>query len=130
MAENVLFRPDLFKETPSGYVLIGNKCPSCGLISFPKAEFCINCLNENMEEVELSKRGTLYSWTVTRVPVGKFPLPYAIGMITLPEKVRLFAPLVIDKKEFEIGTEMEMEIATLWMEGEKNFIGYKFKAVV
>ena len=129
MIENVLFRQDLFKETPEGLVLVGNKCTACGHISFPKADFCTNCLNEKMEEVVLSKRGTLYSYTITRVPVGKFPIPYAIGMITLPEKVRIFAPLIIGKEEFTVGSEMEMEIATLWTEEDKNIIGYKFKTV-
>lgn len=129
MIENELFRKDLFKETPDGLVLVGNKCKECGHIYFPKVNFCVHCLNEDMEEVDLSKRGTLYSWTITRVPVGKFPIPHAIGFISLPEKVRLAAPLVIGKQDFVVGAEMEMEIATLWVEGDKNIIGYKFKVI-
>lgn len=127
--ENVLFRKDLFKETAEGYSLVGNKCPKCGKIAFPKADFCTHCLNENLEEVELSKRGTLYSWTITRVPVGKYPIPHAIGLILLPENVRMVAPLIIGKQDFKVGTEMEMKIATYWTENDKNIIGYKFKAI-
>ena len=82
-----------------------------------------------MEEVELSKRGILYSFTVTRVPVEKFPVPHALGIVTLPEKVKLTTPLVMDDSRYKIGAEMEMVIDTLWTEGDKNIIGYKFKQV-
>ena len=129
MAENVLFRPDVFKETSEGLVLVGNRCPSCGHIAFPKASFCTHCLNENMGEVELSKKGTLYSFTITRLPVARFPVPHALGIIILPEKVRLTAPLVMGDRDFEVGAEMEMVITTLWTEDNKNIIGYKFKMV-
>ena len=130
MNKKVFIRDDLFKETPDGIVLVGNKCNACGKAFFPKIEFCTKCLNKELEEIVLSKRGTLYSYTITRVPVGKFPIPHAVGMITLPEEVRLTAPLVIgDDEEFKIGSEMEMEITTLWTEGDCDVIGYKFKAV-
>jgi uncharacterized OB-fold protein len=122
-------RNDLFKETSDGVVLVGNKCPACGRAFYPKADFCTQCLNKELEEMVLSKRGKLYSYTVTRVPVGRFPVPHAIGMITLPENVRLTAPLVMGAEEIKIGAEMEMQITTLWSEVDHDVIGYKFKAV-
>jgi uncharacterized protein len=122
-------RDDLFKETSEGVVLVGNKCPACGRAFYPKADFCTHCLNKELEEMVLSKRGKLYSYTITRVPVGKFPIPHAIGMITLPEKVRLTAPLVMGEEDFKIGADMEMEITTLWSEMDHDVVGYKFKAV-
>jgi uncharacterized protein len=127
--KKVFIRDDLFKETPDGIVLVGNKCPACGRSFYPKADFCTQCLNKEMQEMVLSKRGALYSYTITRVPVGKFPIPHAIGMITLPENVRLTAPLVMGEGDFKIGSEMEMEITTLWSEIDHDVIGYKFKAV-
>jgi uncharacterized protein len=129
MNKKMFIRDDLFKETAEGLVLVGNKCEACGNAFYPKADFCTQCSSKELEEMVLSKRGTLYSYTITRVPVGKFPIPHAIGMITLPEKVRLTAPLVIGEEEFKIGAEMEMEITTLWTEGDHDVIGYKFKAV-
>ena len=129
MNEKVFVREGLYKETPEGIVLVGNKCPKCGGAFFPKAEFCTRCLNRELEEMVLSKRGKLYSYTITRVPVAKYPVPHAIGMITLPEKVRITAPLVVGDRDFKIGDEMEMEISTLWSEVDRDVIGYKFKAV-
>jgi uncharacterized OB-fold protein len=127
--EKVFVREGLYKETPEGIVLVGNKCPKCGGAFFPKAEFCTRCLNRELEEMVLSKRGKLYSYTITRVPVAKYPVPHAIGMITLPEKVRITAPLVMGDRDFKIGDEMEMEITTLWSEVDRDVMGYKFKAV-
>jgi len=127
MKENKFFREDLFQKTPDGYALVGNKCTKCGHIAFPKNDFCIKCLNEEMQEVELSKKGILYSYTITRVPLGKFPIPHPIGMIVLPEKVRITAPLVMDEDGFKIGSEAEMEICTLYEEADKNILGYKFR---
>jgi uncharacterized OB-fold protein len=122
-------RDDLFKETPDGVVLVGNKCTACDTAFFPKADFCTKCLSKELDELVLSKRGTLYSYTITRVPVGRYPIPHAVGMITLPEKVRLTAPLIMGEDDFKIGAEMEMEICTLWEEEDRDVIGYKFRAV-
>ena len=129
MKKKEFIRDDLFKETPEGIVLVGNKCKSCGTTFFPKADFCSQCLNKEMEELVLSKRGKLYSYTITRVPVARYPIPHAIGMITLPENVRITAPLIMGEEDFKVGAEMEMEITTLWTEEDREVIGYKFRAV-
>lgn len=129
MKKKVFIRDDLFKETPDGVVLVGNKCAECGRAFFPKADFCTNCLSKELEEIVLSKKGTLYSYTITRVPVGKFPIPHAVGMISLPEEVRLTTPLVIGDEDFKVGADMEMIIDTLWKEEDHDVVGYKFKAV-
>jgi uncharacterized OB-fold protein len=62
-------------------------------------------------------------------PNLKFEIPHAVGMIALPEKVRLTAPLVIGEEDFKVGSEMEMIVDTLWTEEDHDVIGYKFKAV-
>lgn len=129
MGNNVFFREDLIKEKPDGIVLVGNRCRKCGKVFFPKADFCNDCLNNEMEEAELSRRGILYSYTITRVPVGKFPIPHAIGMISIPEdKVRIVAPLV-PEEEYQIGSEMELIMAPLWTEELETVMGYKYKTV-
>ncbi len=107
---------------------MGNKCKSCGQVFFPKVVACLNCLVENMEELKLSRRGKLYSYTIARMPSLHFEAPYAVGYVDVPEGVRIFAPLKIrEGKAFQIGMEMEVVIETLWKEGEKEIIGYKFQ---
>ena len=129
MSERVYFEQGLFEERPDGPVLLGSRCKRCGKIDFPPAEFCSGCLGEEFTSVPLSRKGELYSFTITRVPVAKFPVPHAVGMVTLPEdRVRLVAPLVLDEEHpFRVGDPVELVVDTLWTEGERDVVGYKFR---
>ncbi len=130
MTNMVPFWEGTFEEDTKGGRLLGNKCKSCGKIYFPKAQFCFNCFDESMEEVALSRRGKLYSYTIGRMASTHFQPPYAVGLIDLPEEVRVFAPLKMTKDEtYRIGMEMEVVIEELWREEDKKVIGYKFKPV-
>ena len=130
MAERILIREGAFIESPEGGILLANKCKSCGQIFFPKAVVCLSCLNENMEELRLSRRGKLYSYTIGRMPSMHFEPPYAIGYVDMPEGVRIFTPLkMMEDKPFSIGMDMEVVIEKLWQEDDNEVIGYKFKPV-
>jgi uncharacterized protein len=130
MADVVPIREGIFREEVAGGLLLGNRCASCGQIYFPKAEFCFDCFGKGMDEVPLSRRGKLYSYTFGRLPASHFEPPYAVGLVDLPEGVRIFAPLKIaEEKPFKIGMEMEVVMEELWQEGDKQVIGYKFKPV-
>ena len=129
MSERVYFQEGLFEERPDGPVLVCNQCTCFGQRYFPASEFCNACLGEEFESVALSTKGELYSYTITRVPVAKFPVPHAVGMISLPEdKVRLVAPLSIDEDHpFRVGAPVDLVVDTLWTEGDREVCGYKFK---
>ena len=47
-----------------------------------------------MEALVLSRRGRLYSYTVGRMDSTHFKAPYSVGLVDLPEGVRVFAPLI------------------------------------
>lgn len=128
MADAVPFWEGIFEEGDKGGRLLGNQCKSCGKIYFPKAQFCFNCLDKGMEEVGLSRRGKLYSYTIGRMASTHFQPPYAIGLVDLPEGVRVFAPLKMTKdKPFRLGMDMEVVVEELWQENDKQIIGYRFK---
>jgi len=130
MANRVPVREGIFVEDAEGGRLLGNKCKSCGQLFFPKVRFCFYCLNKSMEEVILSRRGKLYSYTIAHMPSTHFQPPYAVGFVDLPEGVRVFAPLkMTGDKAFKIGMDMEVVIEELWREDDKQVIGYKFKPV-
>ena len=130
MANLVSVWEGTFVEDAEGGRLFGNKCASCGHIYFPKARFCFNCFDKSMEEVVLSRRGKLYSYTIGRMASTHFQPPYAVGLVDLPEGVRVFAPLkMTEDKPFKIGMNMEVVIEELWQENDKQVIGYKFKPV-
>jgi len=131
MANLVPIREGLFREDAEGGRLLGNKCKSCGRVYFPKAQFCFSCLDKSMEELVLSRRGKLYSYSFGRMASTHFPPPYAIGLVDMPEGVRVFAPLKITEDQpIRIGMEMEVMIEELWQEDDKKVIGYKFKPVL
>ena len=130
MAERVPIREGTFQEGPDGGTLLANKCKSCGQIFFPKAKLCQACLHEELEEAPLSRKGTLYSYTIAHMPSSFFPPPHAMGYVAFPEGVRVFAPLkIVEDKPFDVGMEMEVVIEKLADIDEKELIGYVFKPV-
>lgn len=118
-----------FEDAPGGS-LLGNKCSKCGQVFYPKAPFCFTCSNEDMKDIKLSRKAKLNSYTINRMPSAHFQPPQPVGYLDLPEKIRVFAPLVeVPDKPFKIGMEMEIVIDKLWQEGEDDVVGYRFKPV-
>ena len=83
--EEGFFRiPDDPAELPR---LLGSHCPSCGEVFFPRRLVCAQCLYEGCEDVELSTRGRLWTWTYCHVPLfGKkdADVPgYGVGQVDL-----------------------------------------------
>ena len=127
MSEKLPVREDLFDETDGGR-LLANQCKACRRIYFPKADICFECLEPEMENIKLSRHGTLYAHTIGRLPSTHFQPPYAIGLIDLPEGIRVFAPLkMMPDKTYTVGMQMEIFIDELWKEEDKQVMGYKFK---
>jgi uncharacterized OB-fold protein len=99
--------------------LIGSKCNDCGEVTFPSQRSCPSCTSESTEEVLLSRRGTLWTWTVQHFPpptppykgdAGSF-VPFGVGYIELPEGVRVESRLTTHKaSQLEIGMQMELVI--------------------
>lgn len=112
----------LFSTEPAH--LIGGRCPDCQAVTFPHQGTCPACSNEGMQEVQLSPRGTLWSWT-SQGYLPKSPpyatgetsetfRPYAVGFVELPEQVRVETRLVgREPTAYEIGMEMEMVVVPL-----------------
>jgi len=130
MSEKKFFMDGVLKETVNGPVLTGNRCPKCDKVYFPKVDFCPQCLDENLEERELSRKGSLFAYTITRIEVANFKPPYPLGIIFLADdKISIMAPLIMDANEkLKAGTEMEVAIAPLWTGVDGAVIyGYKFR---
>jgi len=130
VAEKVWIREGIVIEGPEGETLAGSQCKACGQIFFPKAEqVCLNCLEGPLEDLPLSRKGKLCSYTVVHMPASGFQPPYAVGFVDLPEGVRVFTPLEMEEgKAFKEGMEMEVRVGTLWEEGDKEVMGFKFAA--
>lgn len=128
-------RPGLFDWPASEPHLIGSRCRECGEVRFPADRFCPQCCAETTEEVRLSRRGTLYSFTIQRFrppPPYRGPdpfVPYGVGMIELPEGLRVASVLDVGNLELlRVGMPMELVIAKFFEdEHGDDVLAYKFK---
>ena len=85
----------IFTGSGDNTSLIGSRCSECKRIDFPARVDCVDCGDGTPDIVPLSRRGTLYSYTVvrTRPPFG-LPAPYALGYVDLAaEGLRVLMPL-------------------------------------
>lgn len=129
--------PKLFEFCADGVRLLGSRCVKCGEVRFPLSDFCPQCCTETTEIIPLSQRGTLYSFTVQRFrppPPYRGPeefKPYGVGMIELPEGLRVTAVLADENPDsLQLGMEMEL-IVTKFFEDDmgRDVVSYKFRRV-
>ena len=72
-------------------------CRACARHQFYPRHFCTRCLSDQLDWVQASGYGRIYTYTVCHVaahPAFESRVPYAIGMITLDEGVRMLAGIV------------------------------------
>ncbi len=92
-------------------VLLGFRCQECGIAVFGPATFCQGCTSDRLEPIELNRHGTLYSYTVVRVPPAGWPgpVPYILGQVELPEGPQVLAEVVdTPVEDLDIGMEVEL----------------------
>ena len=131
MKTGVPFREGLFQGSDEEGSLLGARCQQCGQIIFPRREACLNCLGNDLELIQLSRKGKLYSYTIVHMPSEHFEPPYAVGWIELPEGVKIFSQIRgWQEHPLEIGMDMTLHFEKLWEEEEKEVIGYVFRPSV
>ena len=133
-------RDDIFTDPlfPSDQVkLKGSQCRVCGEVFLGKHLSCGNCANEDMGEIILGDKGTLWTYTVIRNrPPGDYKgpepfVPFAEGLIELPEGIRLLSPLTgCDVDHIKIGLEWKLVVDVLYVDDKGNEVmSFKFKPV-
>lgn len=111
--------------------LIGSRCTNCGNHMFPVQSGCSKCTGAETETVALSRRGTLWTWTVQGFPPKSPPFagevdpalfqPFGVGYVELPGEVKVEARLTeSDPAKLRIGMEMELVIVPLCTDDEGN----------
>jgi len=96
------------------------KCKGCGKLYTPPAYICSQCGLDEFEEVELTKKGTVRTYTTIRVPPLGFEdqSPYDIAIIEVPEGINILARLVTyPGKEPKVGDEatfIKREAGAYW----------------
>ena len=96
--------------------LVGFQCLDCGVRVFGPATFCQSCTSDNLSPVEFETEGTLFSYTVVRVPPSGWtgPVPYVLGEVELAEGPHVLAEVVdADIPSLKVGMGMELAVATV-----------------
>jgi len=89
--------------------LMGTHCDHCHETTLGTNTACPNCGGTQVRSGPLSREGTLYTYTVVRHrPPGDYhgpePFqPFALGLIELPEGLRVMAPIEGDPAAIRIG---------------------------
>ena len=92
----------------------------CGEHFFGHVSFCQKCTSSDLEPVKLSKQGTLYSYTVVRVPPAGWQgtVPYALAQVELPEGPHVLSEVVeCPFDQLKVGMKLEL---TLVVGGEDS----------
>jgi hypothetical protein len=83
--------------------LLGLKCSDCGSYTTPPKVCCENCAGMNLEMVQLSGKGEIKTYTVTRVAPQGLKAPYIVALVELQEGPWLMGNVVnVDPDEATI----------------------------
>lgn len=128
--------------TDGAPALLGTKCRSCGTFSFPRESFyCKNpsCQSKEFDEVELSRRGRIWSFTNNCyqppppfVPTSDPFEPFAIAAVELPDEQivvlgQLTAGTSVD--DLHAGMEVELVIDTLFEDDDHEYLVWRWQLV-
>jgi uncharacterized OB-fold protein len=121
--------------------LLGNRCARCGSYFFPKASgFCRNpgCDGEEFEEVSLSNRGTIWSFTTNHYAppapyVAADPFePFSLAAVELrDEKIVVLGQLAdgIDAAVLRVGDAVQLTLGTLFEDDDHEYVVWKWKPI-
>jgi uncharacterized OB-fold protein len=106
--------------------LLGSRCTTCGTVFFPRAEgFCQNpaCAGEAFEELPLSRRGRVWSYTDAQyqppppyIPAADPYVPFALAAVELPEGLVVLGQLAsgYGVEDVTVGSEVELVVEPLY----------------
>ena len=131
------FTPDADAPT-----LIGQRCTACGTYVFPRANLgCPNpaCTSVDLEEVPLSRRGTIWSYTDARyqppppyvVPTDEH-VPFAIAAVELAtEGIVVMGQVVagVSVHDLTVGQEVELVVDVLFSDDDTDHLIWKWKPI-
>lgn len=113
---SVFTRP--FWDALSAGRLISTRCRQCGRVSFPPKPHCRSCWSEDIDWVDLPSEGSLYSFTRVHVVPRAFisDALYDIGIVDLPNGVRLMCRLLDAGPQTEVGSPVRM-VSVIYEDG-------------
>ncbi|MEO1679620.1 MAG: Zn-ribbon domain-containing OB-fold protein [Pseudomonadota bacterium] len=109
--------PTIYPETrhywdgaKAGKLLL-QRCRACNTTYFPPRPFCPACGSRDVEVIEASGRGTLYSYTISHLPTPGYEPPFVVAVVMLEEGVKMLTNIVECPQEPEALTlDMPLEV--------------------
>ena len=118
-------------ESGTEGTLVGFRCRECGVSVFGPATFCQSCTSFDVEQVDLGRKGTLYSYTIVRIPPAGWPgpVPYILGQVELPAGPQVLAEVIdCEDSDLSIGMPVVLAIqAVPAQEGGEDKLVYKWR---
>jgi len=124
--------PRYWREIPTRLRLDAARCDACGRVDYPARRVCSACRGAALSAVQLSRKGTVVTFTVIHVAPTEFAMeaPYAMAIVETPEKARLMLQVVdCDPSEVHSGMPVEFEFRRIRSEGHSGILCYGYKAV-
>lgn len=119
--------------------LLGTRCRVCGSYFFPRETFCCRnpgCASAELEQVPLSRRGRLWSFTDNRYPppppyVASDPfVPYVVAAVELERERMVVLGQVapgVPIESLRVGLEMELVADRLYEDDEHEYLVWKWR---
>ena len=122
--------------------LLGSRCTECLTVFFPRLDgFCRNpaCAGERFETVELSRRGTVWSYTDARyqppppyIAATEPYEPFALAAVELAEGLVVLGQVAdgYGVGDLRVGAEAELVVETLYRDDAGERTIWRWKPVV
>lgn len=94
----------IFWEGLKEHKLLIQRCTDCQKTIFYPRLICPHCFSDQVEWIEASGKGKIYSYTIVyqTTPAFRDQVPYAVGMIELEEGVRMVSRIIGDLDKIAI----------------------------
>lgn len=123
---------NLIQGDLADWKMVGQKCANCGKMAYPIKRVCPECFSTDLAEFELSKHGSLHTFTVTHLGPPELKTPYILAMVDLPEGIKLMGQMdVADplNHTLQVGAAVDIVLGKLRddeLDGEEIY-AFKFK---
>ncbi len=121
--------------------LLASRCAACATVFFPPLEgFCRNpaCAGEEFETVELSRRGTVWSYTDARyqppppyIPATDPYVPFALAAVELSEGLVVLGQVAegYGVADLRVGAEVELVVEVLYRDDDGDRTIWRWRPV-
>jgi len=109
--------------------LNAGKCDDCGIVRFPRRDYCNYCQSTNISEYLLGPKGKLETYTISyRKPmIGRIkpPYPYGVAIFLTDNGQKIHVIGLIDSQEPFEDVKFDKELSLV---EDKLFIKFKMEA--